>query len=113
MALHDALDRRLLEEQKHGSPHWMAFITICLLITAILANFVWDAGAFTFYWMLVLPVPPLVIYVHMVVEERRRRMPIAEILGLLTRIEAGDRISPSEVQHWIEESAAHHRGAHA
>jgi len=75
VALHDALDRRLLAEMRHGSPHWMALITAFFLVTALVAIFVWDVSeAFDFTWLLILPVPAIAIYLNLIVDERRRRL---------------------------------------
>lgn len=104
MALHDALDRRLLAEMKHGSPHWMALIAAFFLITALIAIFVWDVSeAFDFTWLLILPVPAIAIYLNLIVDERRRRRPISELLDLIYRIEDGEDVAYSEIEAFVEE----------
>jgi hypothetical protein len=104
VALHDALDRRLIAEMKHGSPHWMGLIGACLLITALLAIFIWDAsGTFAFGWLLVMPVPAAVVYLNLILDERRRRKPIAELLDLIYRVEDGDPVEYEEVARFVEE----------
>ncbi|MDT8369105.1 MAG: hypothetical protein RQ745_07845 [Longimicrobiales bacterium] len=107
VALHDALDRRLLAEMKHGSPHWMALIAACFLITALLAVLVWDAsGSFDFAWLLILPVPAIVIYINLIVDERRRRRPIERLLDLVYRIEDGEVVEWEEIEAFVEEGRA-------
>jgi len=104
VALHDALDRRLLAEMKHGSPHWMALIAGFFLITALVAIFVWDVSeAFDFTWLLILPVPAIAIYLNLILDERRRRRPISQLLDLIYRIEDGERVAYEEIEAFVEE----------
>ncbi len=104
MALHDALDRRLLAEMKHGSPHWMALIGAFFLVTALVAIFVWDVSeSFDFTWLLILPVPAIAIYLNLIVDERRRRKPISELLDLIYRIEDGEPVPYADIEAFVRE----------
>jgi len=104
VALHDALDRRLLAEMRHGSPHWMALIAAFFLVTALVAIFVWDVSeAFDFTWLLILPVPAIAIYLNLIVDERRRRRPIQHLLDLIYRIEDGEHVEYEEIADFVEE----------
>lgn len=108
VALHDALDRRLIAEMKHGSPHWMGLIGACLLITALLAIFIWDAsGSFAFGWLLIMPVPAAVVYLNLILDERRRRKPIGDLLDLIYRVEDGEPVEYDEIAEFVEESRAY------
>lgn len=89
---------------KHGSPHWMALIAGFFLITALVAIFVWDVSeAFDFTWLLILPVPAIAIYLNLIVDERRRRRPISDLLDLIYRIEDGEPVEYAEIDAFVQE----------